>query len=88
MPFIHKGDFDFEVVKECFIFDIKGHAKLISACCEHSCLSKQTRGTLDMRQSKTFILSTNVDKKSLVAEFKIAICRQTMAVENTVSSDF
>ena len=37
-----------------------------------------------MRQSKTLILSTNVDKKSLVAE----ICRQTMAVENTVSSDF
>ena len=28
------------------------------------------------------------DKKSLVAEFYVAICRQTMAVENTVSSDF
>ena len=41
-----------------------------------------------MRQSKTLILSTNVDKKSLVAEFKVEICRQTMAVENTVSSDF
>ena len=41
-----------------------------------------------MRQSKTLILSTNVDKKSLVAEFLVAICRQTMAVENTVSSDF
>ena len=34
-----------------------------------------------MRQSKTLILSTNVDKKSLVAEFYVAICRQTKAVE-------
>ena len=68
---VHKGDFGFEVDKECFNFDIKGHAKLISTCCEHSCLSKAIRpsrlvkklgGTSDMRQSKTLILSTNVDK--------------------------
>ena len=26
--------------KNVSTFDIKGHAKLISACCEHSCLSK------------------------------------------------
>ena len=29
------------------------------------------------RQSKTLILSTNVDQKSLATEFTIAICRQT-----------
>ena len=60
--------------KSVLTFDIKGHAKLISTCCEHSCLSKailpsRLGGTSDMRQSKTLILSTNVDKKSLVAEF-------------------
>ena len=38
------------------------------------------------RQSKTLILSTNVDQKSLETELSIAICR--MAIENTVSSDF
>ena len=34
------------------------------------------------RQSKTLILSTDIDKKSLETEFSIAICRPT------VSSDF
>ena len=33
--------------------------------------------TPDRRQSKTLILSTNVDKKSLGTEFSIAICRPT-----------
>ena len=32
---------------------------------------------LGRRQSKTFILSTNLDKKSLETEFSIAICRLT-----------
>ena len=33
--------------------------------------------TPDRRQSKTLILSTKVDKKSLVTKFSIAICRPT-----------
>ena len=33
--------------------------------------------TPDKRQSKTLILSTNVDQTSLETEFLIAICRQT-----------
>ena len=33
--------------------------------------------TLDMRQSKMFILSTNIDQKLLQTEFLIDICRQT-----------
>ena len=33
--------------------------------------------TPDMRQSKTLILSTNADQKSLETEFSIAICRPT-----------
>ena len=33
--------------------------------------------TPDRRQSKTLILSTNVDKKSLGFEFSIAICSPT-----------
>ena len=40
------------------------------------------------RQSKTPILSRNVDQKSLETEFSIAICCQLMAIENTVSIDF
>ena len=34
-------------------------------------------GTLGRRQSKTLILSTDVDQKSLETEFSIAICRQS-----------
>ena len=33
--------------------------------------------TPDRRQSKTLILSTNVDQKSLETEFSIVICRQS-----------
>ena len=33
--------------------------------------SEQTRGTLDMRQSKTLILSTNVDKNHLWQSFRL-----------------
>ena len=33
--------------------------------------------TSDRRQSKTLILSTNVDLRSLEAEFSIAVCRPT-----------
>ena len=33
--------------------------------------------TPDMRQSKTLLLSTNVDQKWLETEFLIAICRPT-----------
>ena len=33
--------------------------------------------TLDRRQSKTLILTTNVDQKSLETEFSIAFCRPT-----------
>ena len=43
------------------------------------------------RQSKTPILSRNVDKKSLETVFLIVICRQTwqqMEIKNTVSIDF
>ena len=47
--------------------------------------------TPDKRQSKTLILSTDVDQKSLETEFSIAIYfslnwRQ-ITIENTVSSD-
>ena len=34
--------------------------------------------TSDMRQSKTFILSTNVDLRSLETEFLIAVCSPTV----------
>ena len=34
--------------------------------------------TPDMRQSKTYILSNNVDNISLATEFSIAICRPTV----------
>ena len=47
--------------------------------------------TLGRRQSKTLILSRNVDHKSIETVFSIAICRPTvrqMAIENTVSIDF
>ena len=49
--------------------------------------------TPDRRQSKTLILSMDVDQKSLETEFSIAICRQSpdcrqIAIENTVSRDF
>ena len=46
-----------------------------------------TGHTPDRWQSKTLILSRNVDKKSLETEFSIAIYRQ-MAIENTISNDF
>ena len=46
----------------------------------------------DMRQSKTLILSTNVDQKLVETEISIAICRPnrraTNGNQNTVSSDF
>ena len=45
----------------------------------------ETNLTPGRRQSKTSILSMNVDKNSLETEFSIAICRQ-MAIVNTVSS--
>ena len=50
-----------------------------------SCFSKPGR-----RQSKTSILSTNVDQKSLETEFLIAICRPTgdKWQLKTLSSDF
>ena len=50
-----------------------------------------TKYTPDRRQSKTFILSMNVDKKSLETEFSIAICRPTgnkWQKKHTVSSYF
>ena len=34
--------------------------------------------TSDMRQSETFILSTNVDLRSLKTEFLIAVCSPTV----------
>ena len=34
--------------------------------------------TSDMRQSKTFILSTNIDLRSLETEFLIAVCSPTV----------
>ena len=40
-------------------------------------LSLFTYTTPDRQQSKTLILSTNVDKKTLETEFSIAICRPT-----------
>ena len=43
--------------------------------------------TPDRRQSKTLLLSTNIDQTLLETEFLIAISRQ-MAFKNTVSSDF
>ena len=51
----------------------------------HSCI------TPGRRQSKTLILSTNVDKKSLETEFLIAIMSpnwRQMTIKNTVSCDF
>ena len=36
--------------------------------------------TSDMRHSKTFILSTNVDLRSLETEFLIAVCSPIVAV--------
>ena len=46
--------------------------------------------TPDIRQSKTVILSTNVNQKSIDIEFLIAIVapKATMATENTVYSVF
>ena len=47
--------------------------------------------TPERRQSKTQILSRNVDKNSLETEFSIAILspnRRQMTIENTVSIDF
>ena len=49
--------------------------------------SKSTQFTPDTRQSKTLILLTNVDRKSIDTEFSIADWRQ-MAIVNTVSRDF
>ena len=34
--------------------------------------------TSDMRQSKTFIISTNVDLRSLETEFLVAVCNPTV----------
>ena len=42
----------------------------------------------DRRQSKTLILSINLDQESLETMFSIAICRRQMAIKNTVSNDF
>ena len=45
----------------------------------------------DRRQSKTLILSMNVDQKSLETDFFVAICRPTSdkwQSKNSVSSDF
>ena len=52
--------------------------------------NKPTHSTPGRRQSKTPILSRNVDKKSIETEFSIAICRpkRQIAIENTVSIDF
>ena len=36
-----------------------------------------SKNTFDRRQSKTLILSTNVDLRSLKTEFLIAVCRPT-----------
>ena len=50
-----------------------------------------TLTTLDRRQSKTLILSTNVDTKSLETEISIVICRPTgdkCQSKNTVYSIF
>ena len=47
--------------------------------------------TTDRRQSKTVVLSTNVDKKSLETEFLIALlCSdwQQMAIKNTILNEF
>ena len=47
--------------------------------------------TLDRRQSKTLILSKNVDQNSLETEFSICHLSpnwRQMAIKNTVSSDF
>ena len=35
------------------------------------------KGTVGRRQSKTLILSTNIDKNLLETEFAIGICRPT-----------
>ena len=54
--------------------------------CPNFCTFFCTDITPDRWQSKTLILSTNVDQISLETAFSIAICRQ-MAIEKTVSSD-
>ena len=47
--------------------------------------NRYSENTPNMQQSKTLILSTNVNQKLLETEFSIAICQ--MAIENTVSSN-
>ena len=51
-----------------------------------TCRPYWPRPTPDRWQSKTIILSMNVDQKSSETEISIAICRPT--IKNTVSSDF
>ena len=41
----------------------------------HQCEPGKAKSTPGRRQSKTLVLATNVDKKSLETEFSIAICR-------------
>ena len=65
--------------------------------CKNLCIQKEqttevvTNGTPGRRQSKTSILSTNVDQKSLETEFfycHLSPDWRQMAIKNIVSSDF
>ena len=56
-------------------------------CLPSTCLPV-SRITPGRRQSKTPILSRNVDQKSIETVFSIVICRPTMAIENTASIEF